>query len=133
MRRGAHDTFDAAAYLQFIEALKSNPGEIVKAPSFSHAVKDPVPDDVAVGPEHEIVLIEGLYVALDIEPWATAARHLDERWVVTLEEKLAEERIWRRHVVSGICDSEQSARARAVNNDIPSRSLDYTLESNLKS
>jgi pantothenate kinase len=94
----------------------------VKAPSFSHAVKDPVPDDIVVGPKHEIVLIEGLYVALDVEPWATAARLLDERWVIDLEEKLAEERIWRRHVVSGICDSEQSARARAVNNDIPSES-----------
>jgi pantothenate kinase len=74
-----------------------------------------------IGPKHQIVLIEGLYVALDVEPWASAARLLDERWVILLHEQLAEERIWRRHVASGICNDESTARSRAVNNDIPSK------------
>lgn len=102
------------------ELRDSSGSDTIRAPSFSHSLKDPVPDDIVIGPEHQIVLIEGLYVALDVEPWASAARLLDERWVILLHEDMAEERIWRRHVVSGICEDESSARSRAVNNDIPS-------------
>ena len=35
-----------------------------KFPSFDHGIGDPVDDDIAVEPEHRVVLIEGNYVLL---------------------------------------------------------------------
>lgn len=121
-RRGAHDTFNAESYVQFIRTLKSAPtSDTIKAPSFDHSLKDPVQNDIIISPQDEIILIEGLYVALDIEPWVQAARLLDQRWVIEVPEDVAEERIWKRHVNAGICPSEEEGRFRARTNDIPSQ------------
>lgn len=119
-RRGAHDTFDSNAYLSFVKRLRSSPlSDTISAPSFSHSLKDPIADDLVIAADHKIVLLEGLYVTLDIEPWREAAELLDERWIITFPEDQAEERIWKRHLASGICANEKAARERATTNDIP--------------
>ncbi|CAG5137413.1 uncharacterized protein ALTATR162_LOCUS95 [Alternaria atra] len=43
------------------------------APSFNHAVKDPVEHDIAITASVRIVVLEGNYLALDREPWHEAA------------------------------------------------------------
>ncbi|EJD44038.1 P-loop containing nucleoside triphosphate hydrolase protein [Auricularia subglabra TFB-10046 SS5] len=120
-RRGAHWTFDGAAFVSFVQALSAEgegEGE-VRAPSFDHALKDPVPDDVVVRAAHRIVLLEGLYVFLDVAPWAAAGALLAERWFVDVAEDEAARRLVRRHVQSGITPDEESALRRAVENDLP--------------
>lgn len=37
-------------------------------PSFDHAVGDPVPEDVQILPEHKVVLVEGNYVLMGMQP-----------------------------------------------------------------
>lgn len=123
-RRGAHDTFDAEAFVAFVRSLRDPAlaGQTILAPSFDHAVKDPVEDSIHILPEHRIILIEGLYVALSIPPWAAAAEELDERWVLTVEESIARERIAARHLRAGICPTREAALHRADANDLPSES-----------
>lgn len=119
-RRGAHWTFDGASFVSFVQSLLDvGAGEEVHAPSFDHALKDPVPDDVAVRAAHRLVLLEGLYVFLDIAPWAAAGALLAERWFVDVPEDEAARRLVRRHVQSGIAPDEESARRRAEENDLP--------------
>ena len=121
-RRGAHWTFDAESYVEFVRELRKpvTPDSVILAPSFSHAEKDPVYDAIQVLPEHRIVLIEGLYTLLTIEPWAQASELLDEAWFIDIDEDEAELRLVRRHVESGISSNPKDARARARENDIPS-------------
>ena len=90
------------------------------APSFSHARKDPVFDDIVVRPQHRIVIIEGLYVFLGIEPWVRAANLLDERWFVTVDAQKGKQRLCTRHVETGVAADWEEAVWRADNNDIPS-------------
>jgi len=123
-RRGAHWTFDGLGYVAFARSLLSEEADTEScwAPSFDHSLKDPMERDVEVKPEHRVVLLEGLYTFLNVEPWVEAAQLLQERWYVEVDEKEAEGRLARRHIKSGICADIPSALARANENDLPSAS-----------
>lgn len=123
-RRGAHWTFDGPSYVAFVRSLRMVDGDasLVHAPSFDHALKDPTPGAVSVHPHHRIVVIEGLYTFLSIEPWKSASELLDERWWIEVEEDVARERLIKRHVLSGVAKDEAEARWRADENDLPSES-----------
>jgi len=119
-RRGAAFTFDAEGYVALIDRLREpiETGREVKAPSFDHARKDPVMDDIVIGSDHWIVVIEGNYVALDLEPWSEAARKLDALIFVEVEEVIAIKRLAARHVAAGIAADEEEGLARASGSDL---------------
>lgn len=128
-RRGAEFTFDGAAFLALVKRLRavlpsSGPTEstgpsLILAPSFDHAVKDPVADAIVIGPGQRVVVFEGNYVCLDREPWRSAARLMDERWFVdTPDLAVVRARLVRRHVAAGIAADEASAGRRADENDL---------------
>ncbi|KAF9817430.1 hypothetical protein IEO21_03387 [Rhodonia placenta] len=127
-RRGAHWTFDGESYVNFMRALRhplrtadtsSEEADMVYAPSFDHAIKDPTPRAVPVHPYHRLVLIEGLYTFLGIPPWREAAEMLDERWWLDVGEAEAEDRLVARHVKSGIAKDLDEAKWRSRENDAP--------------
>ncbi|TPX12242.1 uncharacterized protein E0L32_007128 [Thyridium curvatum] len=121
-RRGAEFTFDGAAYLSLIQALSTTTtttATTVRAPSFDHAVKDPVPDDIAVEPWHRAVVLEGNYLCLDREPWRAAAALADERWFVEVGRDVARARLAARHVRAGIVATLEDGLRRADENDLP--------------
>lgn len=134
-RRGAEFTFDGASFLGLVRALReplpvppppaaapaagAYPPGTVLAPSFDHAVKDPKEDDIPILPSHRLVVFEGNYVALDKEPWASAARLMDEVWFVDVDFAVARRRLVVRHVRAGIARDEAEADRRAVENDLP--------------
>ncbi|RYP65901.1 hypothetical protein DL769_006187 [Monosporascus sp. CRB-8-3] len=121
VRRGAEFTFDGAAFLRLVRALRvplSSETKPVLAPSFDHAVKDPKPDDIAVLPGHRVVVFEGNYVCLDREPWREAAALMDERWFVDVDFATARRRLVARHMRAGIAADEDEAGRRADGNDL---------------
>lgn len=120
-RRGAHWTFSATGYVDFVSKLQAPITDLpIHAPSFSHALKDPVEDDLQVTSSHRIVLIEGLYVFLNVEPWSVAGHLLDERWFLEVDLEVARERLVQRHVKTGVTDNLEDAMLRARDNDMPS-------------
>lgn len=89
-RRGAPWTFDVAGFLTLLEALKStpitepgSPQHPITAPSFDHAIQDPVPDGIHIPSTSRIVIIEGNYTLLDEAPWSSIAEMVDERYVTS--------------------------------------------------
>ncbi|KAG6828412.1 hypothetical protein H0H92_008076 [Tricholoma furcatifolium] len=100
-RRGSHWTFDGPGYVAF----------------------DPTYDDVAVHPHHRIVIIEGLYTLLSIAPWSEAGLLLDERWLIQVEIDKAQQRLVKRHVVTGVAKDMEEAIWRAEENDKPNGQL----------
>ncbi|GAW25260.1 putative kinase-related protein [Rosellinia necatrix] len=118
-RRGAEFTFDGAAFLALVRALRRPVGgETVLAPSFDHAVGDPRPGDIAVRPGHRAVVLEGNYVALDAGPWREAAALFDERWFVDVDFAVARRRLVARHVAAGLARDAREAARRADENDL---------------
>lgn len=124
-RRGAEFTFDGPSFYHLIQALRQQeplqPGTTkpIYAPSFDHAIKDPVENDIPIEPTHRIVVFEGNYVALDKAPWRDAAALMDEIWFVEVDLVVARRRLAKRHVAAGIAKDEEEGDRRAVENDLP--------------
>lgn len=85
-RRGAAFTFDAEAFIQLIRRLRDepvtkrdDPERAFRAPSFDHAVKDPVKDDIYLSSAENLIILEGNYLLMDKAPWNQIAGLVDEK------------------------------------------------------
>lgn len=119
-RRGAAFTFDAEAFYRLVLALReplTTVSRTLYAPSFDHAVKDPVAEDVAILPKTRVVIFEALYLSLDREPWSLAAALMDELWFVEVDREVARARLVKRHVASGIVPDDAAAEHRISSTD----------------
>jgi len=127
-RRGAHWTFDAEAFLKFLKEVKFGVGKTLFAPSFDHGVGDPKPDAIKILPQHKIVISEGNYLLLDLEPWSQLWRKegelpviLDDTWYVDCDLDVAMERVFERQTGNGV--AENVSRSRIEGNDRPNAEL----------
>jgi pantothenate kinase len=98
---------------------------VITAPSFDHAIKDPTPEAIHIMPYHRIVVIEGLYTFLSIEPWCQGSILLDERWFIDVDIDEARRRLIDRHVLTGVTKNLEEAVVRADKNDMPSVYLNF--------
>lgn len=122
-RRGAAFTFDAPAFLSLVKKLREPllpETQTLYAPSFDHAKKDPVMDDIPIKKESKVVIMEGNYLSLGTGAveWKKAAELMDELWFVEVKEEVARERLIARHVASGIATDAADAAKRADENDL---------------
>ena len=85
-RRGAAFTFDAEAFVKLVRRLRmepvtkrDDPSRLITAPSFDHAVKDPVEDDIHLSSAEDLIVLEGNYLLLNQAPWNQIAGLVDEK------------------------------------------------------
>ena len=135
-RRGAHWTFDAKAFVKTVREVAADDNKItVLAPSFDHGVGDPVAGGIKVAPWHRLVLVEGNYLLLPLQPWsqlvgegaeenpATSSSSsspppFDQTWFLDVALDEAMERVRRRQVAAGVI-TEEASKARIEGNDRP--------------
>lgn len=120
-RRGAAFTFDAGSYLELVTQLRkpiSPETPTIYAPSFDHAVKDPVSNDIAVPPTARIIVFEGLYTALDADGWRDAHALMDEVWFVDADIETATQRVAKRNFAAGISATFEESLARTKESDM---------------
>jgi pantothenate kinase len=120
-RRGAAFTFDGESFLSLIQELRKPlcpETQTLFAPSFDHAVKDPVENDIAIAPSVRIIIFEGNYCSLSHGPWKEAAQLMDELWFVDVSFDTARKRLVHRHVQAGIAKDKEEAGKRADENDL---------------
>lgn len=104
-RRGAAFTFDGEGYHRLVQSLReplAAHSPTIYAPSFDHAIKDPVADDIPIRPRSKVVIFEGLYLSLNREPWSQSAALMDESWFIDVDREVARSRLVKRHVASGL-------------------------------
>ena len=120
-RRGAAFTFDDKAFLELVRMLRSPllpESKTVYAPSFDHAIKDPVANDIPIQPASRIVILEGNYLSLNQGLWKEAAELMDELWFVEVDFGMARRRLMVRHVAAGIAKNDEEAGYRADEIDL---------------
>lgn len=120
-RRGAAFTFDPAKFITLVRALRKPldaDSVTLYAPSFDHAVKDPVEDDVAIPATARVIFFEGNYLSLNKRPWDELAELMDELWFVEVDFETARKRLVKRHVEAGIARDEEEGNRRALENDL---------------
>lgn len=93
-------------------------------PNFDHALKDPSPGSIKISSTTRVVIMEGLYLLLNLGAWAdihalTDGGHQDgfETWNIQIEEALARRRVSERHLKSGIVANLKDGRKRYDLND----------------
>ncbi|OJJ42114.1 hypothetical protein ASPZODRAFT_147740 [Penicilliopsis zonata CBS 506.65] len=122
-RRGAAFTFDGEGFLRLVRRLRepvpphAPATATIFAPSFDHARKDPIADDIPIRPSARVLVLEGNYLSLDREPWRSAAALMDELWFIHVDRELARDRLVQRHVLSGVTPDAPSARHRVDSTD----------------
>lgn len=120
-RRGAEFTFDGPSYLTLVQKLRApitSSSATIFAPSFDHALKDPVADDIPILSTSKVLIFEGNYLSLNKEPWNKAAALMDELWFVEVDFEIAGARLARRHVKAGLVENEEAGWRRARENDL---------------
>lgn len=100
-RKGAIDTFDAAAFAVLMERLRTQTGGPVYAPDFDHGIGEPIAASIVVPEDAVIVLTEGNYLLSDQASWKRARAVLDEVWYLRTPRQTRIERLIARHVASG--------------------------------
>lgn len=114
-RRGSPWTFDAEAFTRAICEAES--GNVVRCPSFDHAQGDPVPESIVISSACRIVLVEGLYLLLQQEPWTTAAGRLRECWFLETELEVSLERVKLRQASDHPDRTRDEIKTRVEGND----------------
>ncbi|KAL8662495.1 MAG: hypothetical protein Q9202_004640 [Teloschistes flavicans] len=120
-RRGAAFTFDDRAFLALVNKLREPlcpESTTIYAPSFDHATKDPVKDDIPIPTSARIVILEGNYLSLNKGLWKDAAQLMNELWFVEVDFDTARRRLVTRHVKSGVTTTKEEAEQRVTDNDL---------------
>lgn len=113
-RKGAPETFDAAAFVQLMHDLRSQP--CVSYPTFDRAADKTIPSAGQIDHKTRIVLVEGNYLLLDIAPWSDLAGIFDMTVRLDTPREVLQERLVRRWRDHGL--SEIDAHRRAIGNDM---------------
>lgn len=87
----------------------------VLAPRYEREVEEAIAGAVLVRPEVPLVVTEGNYLLLDVEPWSRVPAFMDLVWYLAPQEELRRERLVARHVAHG--KSPAAARAWALGTD----------------
>lgn len=120
-RRGAAFTFDDKAFSALVKKLRQPlcpESTTIYAPSFDHATKDPVDNDIPIPTSARVVVLEGNYLSLNKGLWKEAAGLMDELWFVDVDFGTARRRLVGRHVKAGIAPTEEEANKRVTDNDL---------------
>lgn len=75
-RRGCQESFDASLVVRLCELLISPkyPWSLLGIPDFDHQIKDPVNPGIYVHADTRVVILEGLYLMLDVDPWCDISK-----------------------------------------------------------
>lgn len=86
-RMGAIDTFDAAGFLAMVRRLRTPSEETVHAPEFCRKTEESIADALQIEPQVRLVVVEGNYLLVPIEPWSQMRDLLDQVWYCDCEQE----------------------------------------------
>jgi pantothenate kinase len=86
-RKGAVDTFDGWGFLALLQRLHAEGDHTVYAPSFRREVDEPVAAEIAVEPNHRVVVVEGNYLLVPQRPWVELRFLFDQVWYCERDEQ----------------------------------------------
>ena len=115
-RRGAEFTFDASRFVRDIKQAYND--GIASFPDFDHAKKDPEEGKINFDAKmHRIVLIEGLYVLLNKDPWSQLKQIFSKTYFVDTEDDIIIQR-HKTRMTTQMGLTEEEAETRIFGNDM---------------
>ncbi len=119
-RKGSPPTFDVKSYEETLMRLRSG-NEDVMIPLFDRSKDAVVSDALKIGKEVQIVVSEGNYLLLDLDPWRSLADIFDFTVYLQVKEDILKTRLMNRWLGQGMGHS--TALEKTLNNDLPNARL----------
>lgn len=129
-RRGSPETFDSDQVVRLIELLTNNNGDWdwMSIPDFDHSVKDPSNPGTWISSKSKVIIVEGLYLMLNKEPWLNIPKLISSKRaqnnknikVIKIYGGTVDDvalRVSRRHLEAGIVDTLDNGQKRYFEND----------------
>jgi pantothenate kinase len=115
-RKGAPETFDHAGFAALLKRIRAGEPEIA-IPVFDRSMELSRAGAAVIGPGVKFILVEGNYLLLDEEPWASLAGLFDFSIFVDVPRFELERRLMERW--RGLGKSDEDARTWIASNDLP--------------
>lgn len=130
--KGAPDTFDVGGLASAVQRLSAGT-ETVAVPVFDRDLEISRGSARLIGPEAQLILVEGNYLLLERAPWDQLAPLFDKTVMIEVPEDILAERLRARWLHYNL--SEDQIRAKLEENDLPngrtvisdSRQADFVL------
>ena len=119
--KGAPQTFDARAFVEFLRQLRDEHAATVLWPDFDRTAEETVADAIPIGPETKLVITEGNYLLLDQPRWREVRQLINEVWYVDAPRDVLRRRLIERQVAGG--RSEADAVRHVDESDLPNAEL----------
>lgn len=114
-RKGAPDTFDILNFLSMLKEIRANLNHEVTFPIFDRSIEEPIEAGGSVKPHIKLIIVEGNYLLHDKDGWELVSEHLDEVWMIDVDEELRINRLIQRHIYFG--KEPEAARLWATGTD----------------
>jgi pantothenate kinase len=105
--KGAPHTFEGAAFVAFVAALKAA-RVAMGVPGYSRKIEDVVDDAITVGGDVRLLIIEGNYLLLPDAPWTGVKPLLDLAVYMEVPRGIVRARLLRRHGEEGLFTEERN-------------------------
>ena len=106
-RKGAPETFDVDGLATLLTRISAGPRSTVWAPVFDRSIEAAVGGSIAVQPSVQVVLVEGNYLLMDLEPWCAVSSQFDVRaYLQHADDVVRVKHLITRHVANGRTLSE---------------------------
>ena len=119
--KGVPKTFDAVGFVNKIRKIKNEPNKIHYCPLFDRSIEASIQDEIRVLPTHTMIIVEGNYLLLESEPWASLREHFDEVWFIEADAEALAQRLLERHQSAG--KNTQEAQEKMNSTDLPNAEL----------
>lgn len=98
--KGAPQTFDAGDFVATVARLRAAV-EDVALPAFDRVTDEPNADQIRVSAAERIVIVDGNYLLIDLEPWSALADLFDAVAYIDVDREVRVDRLIARHVEFG--------------------------------
>eukprot|EP01116_Phalansterium_solitarium_P022009 TRINITY_DN7102_c0_g1_i1.p1 TRINITY_DN7102_c0_g1~~TRINITY_DN7102_c0_g1_i1.p1 ORF type:complete len:355 (-),score=78.84 TRINITY_DN7102_c0_g1_i1:121-1083(-) len=107
--KGAPDTFDLAAFIADLGRLQSQPDTTITLPVYDRTLHDPVQNALSVEPNHQIVIVEGMFLLHDAGGFETIKNYLDYNMFIETSEEDCHKHLVERKLRTGRSLAEAEA------------------------
>ncbi|MDA9991146.1 hypothetical protein N9E48_10120 [Paracoccaceae bacterium] len=119
-RKGAPETFDFNGFATLLRRLGRS-SQAIYYPTFDRVLDKAIAGKGVVYPEDQVILVEGNYLLLDVQPWSQLKALFDHSIFINIPIDVLRSRLIQRWL--DLDHTPEEAKARALSNDIPNAAL----------
>jgi pantothenate kinase len=114
-RKGAPETFNAHGFCEMVKSLSTTNVETFH-PNFNRHMDLAIANSIAIHPDTQVIVVEGNYLLLKTEPWASLREVFDATVLVCPPIEAICDRLQQRWIKYGL--DPEAAKLRATQNDL---------------